>query len=86
MAYASARMAFFDLMLSLGVGKDDEVILPGATCSVMVNAVLRVGATPIFADIDPDTFGSSHVEIEKKDNAQDTNDRSATFIRHTMFD
>ena len=65
-AYASARMAFFDLMLSLGVGKDDEVILPGATCSVMVNAVLRVGATPIFADIDPDTFGSSHVEIEKK--------------------
>lgn len=63
-AYATARMGFYDLMQLLGVGAGDEVILPGATCAVMVNAVMRAGATPVFADIDPDTFGSSIQAIE----------------------
>lgn len=63
-AYASARMGFYDLMRLLGIGSGDEVILPGATCAVMVNAVMRVGATPVYADIDPDTFGSSGQTIE----------------------
>ncbi len=62
-SYAAGRMGFFDLMRTIGIGDGDEVILPGATCAVMVNAVLRVGATPIFADIDPDTFGSSSQAI-----------------------
>lgn len=63
-AYASARMGFYDLMRLLGVGGGDEVILPGATCAVMVNAVMRTGAIPVYADIDPDTFGSSGQAIE----------------------
>ena len=63
---AAGRMAFFALMQALNIGKDDEVILQGHTCSVMPNAVWRIGATPVFADIDPNTFGSSAIEIEKK--------------------
>jgi dTDP-4-amino-4,6-dideoxygalactose transaminase len=63
-SYATGRMAFFDLMRLLGIGDGDEVILLGATCSVMVNAVLRIGATPVFADIDPSTLGSSSQAIE----------------------
>ncbi|NLD47000.1 MAG: aminotransferase, partial [Clostridiaceae bacterium] len=43
-----------------------EVILPGFTCSVMVNAVLRVGAQPVFTNINKDCFGSDANEIEKK--------------------
>lgn len=62
-AYAAARMGFYELMRLQGIGKGDEVILQGATCAVMVNAVLRTGATPVFADIDPDTFGSSSKAI-----------------------
>jgi perosamine synthetase len=62
-AYAAARMAFYDLMRLLDISKGDEVVLLGATCAVMVNAVMRTGATPIFADIDPDTFGSSRETI-----------------------
>lgn len=65
-SFAAGRMAFYVLMKALAIGKGDEVILPGFTCSVMVNAILRVGATPIFADIDIDTFGSNVKEIEKK--------------------
>lgn len=63
-AYAAARMGFYELMRLQGISKGDEVILLGATCAVMVNAVLRTGATPIFSDIDPDTFGSSSAAIK----------------------
>ncbi len=64
-AFASGRMGFFVLMEELGVGNGDEVVLPGATCSVMVNAVLRAGAQPVYADIDPQSFGSDPKEIER---------------------
>ena len=50
-SFAAGRMAFFSLLKALGIGKGDEVILPGFTCSVMPNAVWRIGATPVFADI-----------------------------------
>jgi len=62
-AFATARMGFYSIMRLMGVGKGDEVILLGATCAVMANAVLRTGATPVFSDIDPDTFGSSSQSI-----------------------
>lgn len=58
-SYAAARMGFYELMRFQGITKGDEIILLGATCSVMVNAVMRTGATPVYADIDPETFGSS---------------------------
>lgn len=65
-SFAAARMAFFSLMRELKIGDGDEVILQAANCSVMANAVWRTGATPIFADIDLDTFGSSEEAIRKK--------------------
>ena len=64
-SFASGRMAFYVLMQVLGVGKGDEVIINGATCSVMVNAILRIKAMPIYSDIDPNTLGSSLDEIKK---------------------
>jgi perosamine synthetase len=63
-SYASARMGFYDLMRILKIGRGDEIILLGSTCSVMANAVLKTGATPIYSDIDPETFGSSPSSIE----------------------
>ena len=64
-SFAAGRMGFYALMQVLGIQAGDEVVLQGATCSVMVNAVLRNGATPVYADIDPETFGSSEAAIEK---------------------
>jgi len=64
-SYAAGRMGFFDLMRCIGIGAGDEVILLGATCAVMPNAVLRTGATAVFSDIDPQTFGSSVHGIAK---------------------
>jgi dTDP-4-amino-4,6-dideoxygalactose transaminase len=65
-SFASARMGFYVLMKSLNIGKGDEIILLGSTCSVMVNAVLRTGAIPIYTDIDINTFGSDINSIRKK--------------------
>ncbi|RMD63495.1 aminotransferase, partial [Candidatus Parcubacteria bacterium] len=48
-----------------GIGEGDEVVLPGATCSVMANAVLRARARPVYADIDPETLGSEAGAIER---------------------
>lgn len=64
-AFATGRMGFFALMQTLGIREGDEVVLQGATCSVMVNAVLRTGASPVYADIDANTFGSSADDIMK---------------------
>jgi len=57
-SYAAARMGFYALMRFIRIGKGDEVVLLGSTCSVMVNAIIRIGADPIYSDIDLNTMGS----------------------------
>ena len=64
-SFATGRMGFYALLKLLNVGKGDEVIILGHTCSVMPNAVFRSGAKPIYSDIDPETLGSSAEEIKK---------------------
>jgi len=43
-------------LLALGIGPGDEVIVPDVTWIASVAPVRYVGATPVFADIDPDTW------------------------------
>ena len=64
-AFATARMGFYAILARLDVGPGDEVVLQGATCAVMANAVLRCGATPVYADIDPVTYGSDASAIAR---------------------
>lgn len=48
-----------------GIGVGDEVIVPPLTMSSTTFAVLQANATPVFADVDPDTFVISSKSIEK---------------------
>lgn len=43
-------------LLALGIGPGDEVILPDATWIASAAPITYVGATPVFADIDPATW------------------------------
>jgi dTDP-3-amino-3,4,6-trideoxy-alpha-D-glucose transaminase len=41
---------------ALGVGPGDEVVMPSFTFYATAEAAVNAGATPVFCDIDPDTF------------------------------
>lgn len=43
-------------LLASGVGPGDEVIVPSFTFAATGNSVALTGATPVFADIEPETF------------------------------
>ncbi|HRZ87808.1 MAG TPA: DegT/DnrJ/EryC1/StrS family aminotransferase, partial [bacterium] len=48
------------------VGPGDNVIIPSYVCTALLNAVRYVGATPRFADIDPDDLNISPDDVRRK--------------------
>lgn len=55
-AVNSCTTALHLALLGAGVGPGDEVICPSFTFIATANAILYAGATPVFVDIDPETF------------------------------
>lgn len=61
--FANGTVALAAMLLAEGIGPGDEVIVPSMTFIATATAVRHVGATPVFADIDPDTFTLDPVVI-----------------------
>src|SRR5436309_12884484 len=55
-AVVTGTAALHAALLSADVGTGDEVILPSFAFVGAANAVVLTGATPVFADIDKDTY------------------------------
>jgi dTDP-4-amino-4,6-dideoxygalactose transaminase len=53
-------------LLALGIGSGHEVICPSFTFVSTANAVLRVGARPVFADIEERTLGLDPADVERR--------------------
>tara|TARA_B110000008_G_C16963128_1_gene560967 strand:+ start:796 stop:1986 length:1191 start_codon:yes stop_codon:yes gene_type:complete len=53
-------------MYACGIGAGDEVITPGLTVVMDAYAVIHMGATPIFVDVDRSTYGINVEEIKKR--------------------
>lgn len=52
--FDSGRSALYYALKAVGVGVDDEVIVQGYTCMVVVNAIKWTGAMPVYVDIGKD--------------------------------
>jgi perosamine synthetase len=63
-AVPSCTVALALSLMALGIGPGDEVIVPDLTFVATANAVDLAGATPVFVDIRPDTFGLDPAQIE----------------------
>ena len=62
---SNATSALHLSLKSLGIGKNDEVIVPDMTFVATASAIMLTGATPVLADVDQDDLNISLNSIEK---------------------
>ena len=66
LAYNNGTSAILGAMYALGIGLGDEVICPSITYWASVAQAYSLGATPVFADIDPETLCIDPNDIEHR--------------------
>jgi perosamine synthetase len=64
-AFANGTVALAAAFLAHGIGPGDEVIVPSFTFISTATSVLHVGARPVFADIDPETFNLDPADVTR---------------------
>lgn len=66
LALNSCTGALHVALAALGIGPGDEVITTPVTFASTVNVIEHVGATPLLADVEPDTLNIDPVKVAEK--------------------
>ncbi len=66
LAYHNGTAAILGAMYGLGIGVGDEVIAPSLTYWATAAPAYSLGATPVFADVDPDTICIDPKDIDHR--------------------
>lgn len=62
--YWKGRVALYAILKAMDIRQGDEVIIPAFTCVVVPNAIMYLGAKPVYVDINPDTYNMDISRLE----------------------
>jgi perosamine synthetase len=65
-AVSNCTTALHLSMIVAGIGPGDEVICPSMSYIATANAIQYVGATPVFAEVQPETYNLDPLDAEKR--------------------
>jgi len=65
-SFSSGTAALHAAAFAAGLKRGDEAIVPPLTFAATANCVLYLGATPIFADVSPDTLNLDPEQVAKR--------------------
>jgi dTDP-3-amino-3,4,6-trideoxy-alpha-D-glucose transaminase len=77
---ANGTDALVLVMDALGIGAGDEVVCPAFTFYATAEAIMRRGATPVFADVDPTTMN-----LDPEDVAARSTERTKAVLAVHLF-
>ena len=66
LATTSCTTGLHLILAGLGIGPGDEVIVPAFTWVATANVVIYCGATPVLADVDPETYNLDPADVARK--------------------
>jgi perosamine synthetase len=65
-AVSSGTAALHLALLALGIGEEDEVVIPSFVCPALLNAIRYVRAVPVLADIHRETYNIDARDVRRR--------------------